>query len=156
MGETRGMPGSKLGHKMNLATRRILVGSATAFCLIVACGGGVDSAWKNGSGTTLSADGTCGPCAWDSDCQNNCGQPAVGYNTWCCALNTSPPSCYNWAGIECPAPTGGDDGGAVSTASSSSSGGTAVGACVGKGCDGGGGATNKRPCRGRKCDAGGD
>ncbi|MGA7120229.1 MAG: hypothetical protein WBY94_09040 [Polyangiaceae bacterium] len=141
---------------MNLVARRVLVGAATAFCLAVACGGGVDSAWKNASGTTLGADGTCGPCSVDSDCQNNCGLPAVGYNTWCCALNTSPPSCYNWEGIQCPAPAGGDDAGGVSAGgSSSSSGGTAVGACVGRGCDAGSGATNKRPCRGRKCDAGG-
>jgi hypothetical protein len=161
--ETSGAREAKLVYTMNLVTRRILVGSVTAFCLLVACGGGVNPASKNGSGTTLGADGTCGPCAADSDCQSGCGVPAAGDNIWCCALNTSPTSCYGWEGESCPSPTstsedsgaaastGAGTGSATSTGTSTNVGGAG---CAGKACDAGGGV-KKPPCRGRKCDAGG-
>ncbi len=166
MTETSGARKAKLVHTMNLATRRILVGSVTAFCLLVACGGGVNPASKNGSGTTLSADGTCGPCAADSDCQSSCGVPAAGDSIWCCAVNTSPTSCYGWEGETCPSPTstGEDGGGAAASTGAATGSATSTGTststhaggpgCAGGACDAGGGV-KKPTCRGRKCDAGG-
>lgn len=150
-------------NTMNLVARRVLLGSVTAFCLLIACGGGVNPAGAAANETALSADGTCGPCGTDSDCQNGCGSPAVGYSTWCCALNSSPTSCYNWQAASCPSTTTGDAGGSVVSGGGSSGGssggalsGNAGATCVGKACGADGGGVSKRPCRGKKCgsDAG--
>jgi len=97
----------------------------------------------------MSAGGVCGPCTTDSECQAACGAPTAGNSTWCCALNTSPTSCYGWAGV-CPT--------AATAGSSSSSGGGGGTVCVGRACDAGA-ANNagggRGACRGRRCDAGG-
>src|ERR1017187_5566455 len=131
---------------MSLTTRRVLIGSATAFFLLVACGGGVDSSWTSASGgTTISAGGVWGPCALDADCQSACGALSAGNSVWCCALNTSPASCYQWTGT-CPAAT--STSGTSSSSSGSSSGGGSSGGCTGRGCDAGAGNNNVGAGRG--------